>query len=157
MIAGVNVVHVLGITAVLLGRVGPIQATVPHLGPEILVVLNSIKRHKYSSDELQRKRPRSPRSAAADAAGSLRTWEWRRPSGQFDQNRSEAHRIGVSRRPGDREWNRPSNAGVLEQSAPPVWLPPGRLAESATRRPWFFADRSGQAPTELRSCSTGLM
>lgn len=40
---GVGVVHVLGISAALLGWIGPIQAAVLHLGPDILVFLNSIK------------------------------------------------------------------------------------------------------------------
>ena len=40
---GVGVVHVLGITAALLGWIGPIQAAMIHLGPDILVFLNSIK------------------------------------------------------------------------------------------------------------------
>lgn len=43
LIVGVGVVHVLGITAALLGWIGPIQAAVLHLGPDILVFLNSIK------------------------------------------------------------------------------------------------------------------
>lgn len=40
---GVGVVHVLGITAALLGWIGPIQAALLHLGPDILVFVNSIK------------------------------------------------------------------------------------------------------------------
>jgi heavy metal translocating P-type ATPase len=40
---GVGVVHVLGITAALLGWIGPIQAAVLHLGPDVLVFLNSVK------------------------------------------------------------------------------------------------------------------
>lgn len=40
---GVGVVHVLGITAALLGWIGPIQAALIHLGPDILVFLNSVK------------------------------------------------------------------------------------------------------------------
>lgn len=40
---GVGVVHVLGITAALLGWIGPIQAAILHLGPDILVFLNSVK------------------------------------------------------------------------------------------------------------------
>ncbi len=40
---GVGVVHVLGITAALLGWIGPIQAAMIHLGPDILVFINSIK------------------------------------------------------------------------------------------------------------------
>ncbi len=40
---GVGVVHGLGITAALLGWIGPIQAAVLHLGPDILVFVNSVK------------------------------------------------------------------------------------------------------------------
>ncbi len=40
---GVGVVHVLGITAALLGLIGPIQAAIIHLGPDVLVFLNSVK------------------------------------------------------------------------------------------------------------------
>lgn len=40
---GVGVVHVLGITAALMGWIGPIQAALLHLGPDVLVFLNSIK------------------------------------------------------------------------------------------------------------------
>lgn len=40
---GVGVVHVLGITAALLGWIGPIQAAFLHLGPDLLVFLNSVK------------------------------------------------------------------------------------------------------------------
>lgn len=40
---GVGVVHVLGITAALLGWIGPIQAAIIHLGPDLLVFVNSIK------------------------------------------------------------------------------------------------------------------
>lgn len=36
-------VHVLGITAALLGWIGPIQAAVIHLGPDVLIFLNSVK------------------------------------------------------------------------------------------------------------------
>ena len=36
-------VIVLGITAALLGWIGPIQAAVIHLGPDVLVFLNSVK------------------------------------------------------------------------------------------------------------------
>lgn len=43
LIFGVGVVHVLGITAALLGWIGPIQAALLHLGPDILVFLNSVK------------------------------------------------------------------------------------------------------------------
>ncbi len=40
---GVGVVHVLGITAALLGWIGPVQAAMIHLGPDVLVFLNSVK------------------------------------------------------------------------------------------------------------------
>ena len=40
---GVGVVHVLGITAALLGWIGPIQAAMIHLGPDVLVFINSVK------------------------------------------------------------------------------------------------------------------
>ena len=40
---GVGVVHVLGITAALLGWIGPIQAALLHLGPDVLVFVNSVK------------------------------------------------------------------------------------------------------------------
>ena len=40
---GVVHVHVLGITAALLGWIGPIQAAIIHLGPDILVFVNSVK------------------------------------------------------------------------------------------------------------------
>jgi len=43
IIAGVGVVHVLGIAAALLGWIGPIQAAIIHLGPDVLVFLNSVK------------------------------------------------------------------------------------------------------------------
>lgn len=43
LFVGVGVVHVLGITAALLGWIGPIEAAVIHLGPDILVFVNSVK------------------------------------------------------------------------------------------------------------------
>lgn len=43
LFVGVGVVHVCGITAALLGWIGPIQAAMLHLGPDILVFLNSVK------------------------------------------------------------------------------------------------------------------
>jgi len=43
LIFGVGVVHLLGITAALLSWIGPIQAAIIHLGPDILVFLNSVK------------------------------------------------------------------------------------------------------------------
>ena len=48
---GVGVVHVLGITAALLGWIGPIQAAVIHLGPDVLVFLNSVKLLRVRIDE----------------------------------------------------------------------------------------------------------
>lgn len=43
LIFGVGVVHVLGIAAALLSWIGPIQAAIIHLGPDVLVFLNSVK------------------------------------------------------------------------------------------------------------------
>ncbi len=43
LFVGVGVVHVLGITAALMGWIGPIQAALLHLGPDVLVFLNSVK------------------------------------------------------------------------------------------------------------------
>ncbi|MBI2801045.1 MAG: cadmium-translocating P-type ATPase [Gammaproteobacteria bacterium] len=43
LIVGVGVVHVLGITAALLGWIGPIEAAIIHLGPDVLVFINSVK------------------------------------------------------------------------------------------------------------------
>ena len=43
LFVGVGVVHVLGIVAALLGWIGPIQAAILHLGPDILVFVNSVK------------------------------------------------------------------------------------------------------------------
>ena len=43
LIVGVGVVHVAGITAALLHFIGPIQAAMLHLGPDILVFVNSVK------------------------------------------------------------------------------------------------------------------
>jgi heavy metal translocating P-type ATPase len=40
---GVGVVHGLGITAALLGWIGPIQAAILHLGPDVAVFINSVK------------------------------------------------------------------------------------------------------------------
>lgn len=40
---GVGVVHVLGIAAALLGLIGPIEAAIIHLGPDVLVFINSVK------------------------------------------------------------------------------------------------------------------
>ncbi len=43
LFVGVGIVHVLGITAALLGWIGPIEAAFIHLGPDVLVFLNSVK------------------------------------------------------------------------------------------------------------------
>ena len=43
LFVGVGVVHVLGITAALLRLIGPIEAALLHLGPDVLVFVNSIK------------------------------------------------------------------------------------------------------------------
>ena len=43
LFVGVGVVHVLGITAALLGWIGPIEAAIIHLGPDVLVFINSVK------------------------------------------------------------------------------------------------------------------
>ena len=43
LFVGVGVVHVLGITAALMGWIGPIEAALLHLGPDILVFVNSAK------------------------------------------------------------------------------------------------------------------
>ena len=52
LFVGVGVVHVLGITAALLKLIGPVEAAVIHLGPDILVFLNSVRvlRMKLASD-----------------------------------------------------------------------------------------------------------
>ena len=43
LFVGVGVVHVLGITAALLGWIGPIEAAIIHLAPDVLVFVNSVK------------------------------------------------------------------------------------------------------------------
>ncbi len=43
LFVGVGVVHVLGITAALLRIIGPIEAAILHLGPDVLVFVNSVK------------------------------------------------------------------------------------------------------------------
>lgn len=43
LFVGVGVVHVLGITAALLRLIGPVQAAIIHLGPDVLVFLNSVR------------------------------------------------------------------------------------------------------------------
>lgn len=43
LFVGVGVVHVLGIAAALMGWIGPIEAAIIHLGPDMLVFVNSVK------------------------------------------------------------------------------------------------------------------
>jgi heavy metal translocating P-type ATPase len=43
LFVGVGVVHVRGITAALMGWIGPIEAALIHLGPDVLVLVNSVK------------------------------------------------------------------------------------------------------------------
>ena len=54
---GIGVVHVSGITAALLGLIGPVEAALLHLGPDVMVFLNSIKllrvRLEPSEDEVR--------------------------------------------------------------------------------------------------------
>ena len=56
LFVGVGVVHVLGIAAALLKLIGPVEAAVIHLGPDILVFLNSVRvlRMKLDSDTVRR-------------------------------------------------------------------------------------------------------
>ncbi len=51
LFVGVGVVHVLGITAALLKLIGPIEAAIIHLGPDILVFLNSVKLLRMRLDD----------------------------------------------------------------------------------------------------------
>jgi len=53
LIVGVGVVHVLGITAALLRWIGPVEAAAIHLGPDILVFLNSVKLLRVRLDEVK--------------------------------------------------------------------------------------------------------
>ena len=64
LFVGVGVVHVLGITAALLGLIGPVQAAIIHLGPDLLVFLNSTKLLRVRIDT----GPTAPEIAAAPAA-----------------------------------------------------------------------------------------
>lgn len=57
---GVGVVHVLGITAALLKIIGPVEAAVLHLGPDILVFLNSVKLTRVRLDEESKSPSTSP-------------------------------------------------------------------------------------------------
>ncbi len=50
LIVGVGVVHVLGIIAALMKWIGPVQAAMIHLGPDILVFVNSVKLLKVRID-----------------------------------------------------------------------------------------------------------
>ena len=43
LFVGVGMVNVLGITAALLGWIGPIRAAIIHVGPDVLVFVNSVK------------------------------------------------------------------------------------------------------------------
>jgi P-type E1-E2 ATPase len=43
LIVGVGVVHLLGITAAILRYIGPVEAAMLHLGPDVLVFLNSVR------------------------------------------------------------------------------------------------------------------
>ena len=43
LFVGVGVVHVLGIAAALLKLIGPVEAAIIHLGPDVLVFLNSVR------------------------------------------------------------------------------------------------------------------
>lgn len=43
LFVGVGVVHLAGIAAALLKLIGPIEAAMIHLGPDILVFVNSVK------------------------------------------------------------------------------------------------------------------
>ena len=52
LFVGVGVVHVLGITAALLGWIGPIQAAFLHLGPDVLVFVNSVKLLRVRIDDV---------------------------------------------------------------------------------------------------------
>ncbi|OJW07480.1 MAG: exopolyphosphatase [Planctomycetales bacterium 71-10] len=52
LFVGVGVVHVCGITAALLGWIGPIQAAILHLGPDVLVFLNSVKLLRVRIDDV---------------------------------------------------------------------------------------------------------
>ena len=60
LFVGVGVVHVLGITAALLKLIGPVEAALIHLGPDILVFLNSVRvlRMKLDSDTMSQQAAR---------------------------------------------------------------------------------------------------
>ena len=67
LFVGVGVVHVLGITAALLKLIGPVQAAIIHLGPDILVFLNSVRllRMRLYEAEPTPSEPRPGRSRGA--------------------------------------------------------------------------------------------
>ena len=67
LFVGVGVVRVLGITAALLGWIGPIQAAIIHLGPDILVFVNSVICSRFAS-----KARRSPAPKPVPGASSKR-------------------------------------------------------------------------------------
>ncbi len=52
LFVGVGVVHVLGITAALMGWIGPIEAAILHLGPDVLVFVNSAKLLRVRIDDV---------------------------------------------------------------------------------------------------------
>ena len=56
LFVGVGVVHVLGIAAALMGGIGPIQAAFLHLGPDVLVFVNSVKLLRVRIDDLPQAR-----------------------------------------------------------------------------------------------------
>ena len=63
LFVGVGVVHVLGITAALLKLIGPVEAAVIHLGPDVLVFLNSVRILRMRLDS-----PNQPAAGSASAA-----------------------------------------------------------------------------------------
>jgi len=65
VVVGVGIVHVLGITAALLGWIGPIQAAMLHLGPDVLVFVNSVKLLRIRLDAKPEYSVTPPQSRAA--------------------------------------------------------------------------------------------
>jgi Zn2+/Cd2+-exporting ATPase len=53
LIVGVGVVHLLGITAAILRYIGPVEAAMLHLGPDVLVFLNSVRLLRAKLDHPQ--------------------------------------------------------------------------------------------------------
>lgn len=51
LFVGVGVVHVLGITAALFKVIGPVQAAIIHLVPDLLVFLNSVRMLRMRLDD----------------------------------------------------------------------------------------------------------